>query len=436
MKTASVSPREVIAQVLANLRANTLRSSLTMFGIFWGVISIVVLAAMGEGFRRGNEHVLRELGANIAIVWGSRTGMQAGGERAGRPILLNVADARAIERESPMVAVVSAEINRGATVKSAYNAAAIGIDGIEPQYQGIRTVEVDQGRLLSHADNADARRVAILGADAAAQLFGSRNSIGERITINGLPYTVVGRVRKKDQDSDYNGRDNNKVFIPFTAMIRDFPRTDVPDGVLSQIIVSPKEHVVAGLPAVLEARTGRIEDIDWPLTREIRRVLAANHGFDPADRDAISVWDTSLESMMFGRMLVTMKTFFSMVGLVTLALGGLGVMNIMLIAVRERTREIGLRKALGATTRQIQQQFFLEGFVLTLTSGLVGFAVALALCALINMAPLPARFQGMVLTWQEGTGALLALVLVGVLTSTYPARRAAKLPPVEALRFE
>src|SRR5262249_10997549 len=154
--TASVSPREVVAQVLANLRANRLRSTLTMFGIFWGVVSIVVLAAMGEGFRRGNEHVLRELGANIAIVWRARTGIQAGGEPAGRPILLTGAEARAIERDSPMVAVVSAELNRGASVKSAYNAAAIGVDGIEPQYQGIRTIEVDQGRLLSYADTAEA----------------------------------------------------------------------------------------------------------------------------------------------------------------------------------------------------------------------------------------------------------------------------------------
>jgi putative ABC transport system permease protein len=148
------------------------------------------------------------------------------------------------------------------------------------------------------------------------------------------------------------------------------------------------------------------------------------------------MWDTSLESLMFGRMVRQMKDFFTVVGVVTLALGGLGVMNIMLVAVRERTREIGVRKALGATTAQVQRQFFLEGFVLTMFSGAMGFLVALGLCALVNLLPMPPRFQGMVLTWQSGAWAVAMLTLVGVVTSTYPARRAALLPPVEALRFE
>src|ERR1043165_2797116 len=428
---------EILHQVVSNLRANKLRSFLTMFGILWGVISVVILAATGEGFRRGNEKVLRELGKNIAIVWGARTGKQAGGERAGRDIRLTVDDVHALQTESDMIAVVSAEINRGAmTVKSAYNNATITVDGIEPQYQDIRTIAVDRGRGFGDADEGEARRVAILGWDSDTQLFSNRNSLGETLTLNGVPYTVIGRIRKKDQDSDYNGRDNNKVFIPFSAMARDFPRNDAPDGALSQIIVAPKDDVVAQLPAILDARTGRIEDIDWPLAREARRGLANHHNFDATDRDATRVWDTSLESIMFGRMIQAMKDFFSVVGLVTLSLGGLGVMNIMLVAVRERTREIGIRKALGATTGHIQRQFFLEGFVLTLLSGAIGFAIALGLCALVNLGPMPPRFDGMILTWQAGAGAVAALVVIGVATSTYPARRAALLPPVEALRFE
>jgi putative ABC transport system permease protein len=428
---------EVFRQVVANLRANKLRSFLTMFGILWGVISVVILSATGEGFRRGNDKVLMELGRNIAIVWGARTGMQAGGERAGRQIYLTVDDVRALQTQSDMIAVVSAEIQKGAvSVKSAYNNAAIAVDGIEPQYQRIRTIEVDRGRNFSDMDEAEARRVAILGWDSDAQLFARRDSIGESIRLDGIPYTVIGRIRKKDQDSDYNGRDNNKVFIPFAAMAKDFPRDQAPLGVLSQIIVAPRDEVVARLPAILDGRTGRIEDIDWPLAREIRRVIASEHGFDPEDRDAVRVWDTSLETIMFDRMIQAMKDFFTIVGLVTLSLGGLGVMNIMLVAVRERTREIGVRKALGATTGDIQRQFFLEGFVLTLISGLAGFLVALGLCALANLAPRPTRFDGMILTWQAGVGAVVALVIVGAITSTYPARRAAQLPPVEALRFE
>ena len=428
---------EILSQVLSNLRANKLRSFLTMFGILWGVISVVILAATGEGFRRGNERVLQELGRNIAIVWGGRTTTQAGGERAGRRIFLTVDDARALARESNMIAVVSCEISRGGMkVKSAYNAATLGVNGIEPQYQQIRTIELENGRLFSSTDEHEARRVAIIGADATKQLFGSRESIGETVHINGLPYAVIGRIRRKDQDSSYSGPDNDKVFVPFAAMLRDFPRTDVAPGVVSQIILAPHPWVVDLLPGSLAARTGRIEDIDWPLEREVRRVLSRHHGFDAEDRDAISVWDTSLESLMFGRMVQAMKDFFTIVGIVTLSLGGIGVMNIMLVAVRERTREIGVRKALGATTAQIQKQFFLEGFFLTMLSGAIGFAVALGLCALVNQLPMPPRFVGMVLTWQAGLGAVATLALIGVSTSTYPARRAAQLPPVEALRFE
>jgi putative ABC transport system permease protein len=429
--------RDVIIQVLQNLRANKLRSFLTMFGILWGVISVVVLSATGEGFQRGNQHVLEELGKNVGIIWGGRTSSQVGGERAGRAILLTVDDARALQRESRMLAVVSPELQRGGTtIKSAYNAAALQLHGIEPQYQAIRTIDLERGRLFRFSDEENAHRVAIIGADATTQLFGERESIGEIVHIRGVPYTVVGKIRKKEQDSNYSGPDNDKVFIPFSAMAKDFPRTGVNAGVVSQIIVAPQQWVVDGLDDVLDSRTGRIEDIDWPLEREVRRVLGPRHRFDRDDRTAVQMWDTTLQTLMFGRMIKTMKDFFTVVGLVTLALGGLGVMNIMLVAVRERTREIGVRKALGATTRQIQRQFFLEGFVLTMLSGTLGFAAALGLCAAVNLLPMPPRFQGMVITWEAGLVAVAFLVLIGVVTSTYPARRAAELPPVEALRYE
>jgi putative ABC transport system permease protein len=428
--------REAIIQVVQNLRANKLRSFLTMFGILWGVISVVILSATGEGFRRGNQHVLEELGRNIAIVWGGRTSMQVGGERAGRRILLTIEDVRALQRESSMIRVVSPEINRGASVKSLYNAASLQVHGIEPQYQDIRTIDIEQGRGFRYSDEEQALRVAVIGADAAKQLFGTRNTVGQTVKLNGIPYTVIGRIRKKDQDSNYSGPDNDKVFVPFSAMARDLPLPGAPVGTLSQIIVSPQQNVVDRLPGVLDSRTGRIEDIDWPLEREIRRILGPLHRFDSEDKNAIAVWDTTLETLMFGRMIETMKTFFRTVGFVTLALGGIGVMNIMLVAVRERTREIGVRKALGATTRQVQRQFFLEGFLLTMLSGALGFGMALALCVAVNQLPLPTRFQGMVLTWQTGVWAVSILTLIGVITSTYPARRAAQLPPVEALRFE
>lgn len=429
--------REAVIQSLQNLRANKLRSFLTMFGILWGMISVVVLSATGEGFRQGNDKVLRELGKNIGIVWGGRTSMQAGGERAGRQIFLTLDDARALAAESSMIAVVSPELERGAVkVKSAYNAATTRVSGVEPQYQDIRTIELEYGRLFTWTDEEQVARVAIVGYDMAEQLFGKRNILNEPITINGMPYTVVGKIRKKNQDSNYSGPDNNKIFVPFAAMAQDLPRRDAAAGTLSDIIVAPKDWAVELLPETLDRRPGRIEDIDWPLERNVREILARRHGFDPADMQAITMWDTSLETLMFGRMIGHMKQFFTIVGIVTLVLGGIGLMNIMLIAVKERTREIGVRKALGATTAAIQRQFFLEGFFLTLLSGGAGMMIALGLCRLINLLPMPERFSGMILSWPSGLLSLATLVAIGIVTSTYPARRAAVLPPVEALRFE
>src|ERR687888_357804 len=236
---------EAVIQSFQNLRANKLRSCLTMFGILWGMISVVVLSATGEGFRRGNDKVLRELGKNIGIIWGGRTSLQAGGERAGREIQLTLDDARSIAAESSMIAVVSPELQRGGVrVKSAYNAANAQVTGIEPQYQDIRTIELEYGRNFGWQDEQQVARVAIVGFDMAEQLFGKRNILGETITIAGLPYTVVGKIRKKNQDSNYSGPDNNKIFVPFAAMAQDLPRRDAPPGTLSDIIVAPEPWVV------------------------------------------------------------------------------------------------------------------------------------------------------------------------------------------------
>jgi putative ABC transport system permease protein len=429
--------KEALIQTIENLRANKLRSFLTMFGILWGVISVVILSATGEGFRQGNEHVLQELGKNIGIMWGGRTSNQAGGERAGRAISLTAADARAIQEQARLVAVATPELQRGGLkLKSRYNAAAPNVHGIEPSYQHIRTLDLERGRQLNWEDERQVRRVVLLGADLTDQLFGKRDSLGEEITVNNIRYTVVGKIRHKDQDSNYSGPDNDKAFVPFAAMMQDFPRTDSEANTVSNIIVAPKQWVVDDLPRVLRERTGRIDDIDWPLERDVRAVLARRHGFDPDDREAMWMWDTSVNSLMFGRMVDTMRNFFLAVGFITLALGGVGVMNIMLITVRERTREIGVRKALGATTTAILRQFFLEGFMITAVSGAIGMAVALGLCALVNLAPMPERFRGMILTPSAAAMIVLSLVLVGVVTALFPARRAAGLPPVEALRYE
>ena len=291
---------------------------------------------------------------------------------------------------------------------------------------------------MSEADNDEARRVVILGHDAYKQLFADRDGMGAQITLNGVPYTVIGKIRKKEQDSSYTDRDDRRVFIPYETMRKDLPmrgEMDTADS-LSNIIVTPWPHVAADLNRIIE-REGRVNfEKGGPVENEIRAILAKRHDFDPKDNEAIPIWNTALESVFFGKMIGSMNEFFSVVSIITLALGGIGVMNIMLISVKERTKEIGVRKALGATSRNVQWQFFSEGLFLTLMSGGLGLLIGVGLCQLINLLPLPIRFTGMVITWRTAAFAIVTLVVIGVIAAVYPARRAADLPPIEALRYE
>ena len=434
--------KEALKQSIANLRTNKLRSFLTMFGIMWGVISIVVLSALGEGFQRGNQAVLQELGKNIVIIRNGRTSLQAGGERAGRVIRLDINDVHALRSKSRMIEHVSPELMRGGlSVKSAYNAASLQMSGIWPEFQTIRTIEVSHGRLINPIDNDEARRVVIVGREAATQLFADRDPIGEELKLNGLTYTVIGKIRQKFQDSNYTGRDELRLFVPYEAMRRDFPlggTANTADS-LSAIVAAPYPWVADSLRE--EFDSGAFAGVfgifgQTMVEREIRRVLGPIKGFDVSDREALSLWNTAIESVMFSKMIQSMKEFFLGVSLITLVLGGIGVMNIMLIAVRERTREIGLRKALGATSRSIHRQFIVEGLALTLASGAFGLIGGYVLCSLINLLPMPARFSGMIITPGTGFLATVALAGVGLLAALYPASRAAALPPVESLRYE
>ena len=429
----------ILSQVWQNLKANKVRSFLTMFGIIWGVISIVILSALGEGFQRGNIRVLKELGQNILIIRNGRTSMQAGGERAGRIIRLEFADVLALKQNSKLLEHVSPELMRGGVkVKSPFNSATLQMSGIWPIFQTIRTIEVDRGRLLGEPDNDQSRRVIVIGYEAAKQLFADRDPIGAQLTLNSIPYTIVGKIRKKDQDSNYTGADNERLFIPYETMRKDFPITgnlNTPDS-LSAIIATPYERVAEEMVEAM-ANRGKIDFLrGGPLEAEVRTIIGKRHNFDGRDTEALGIWNTSLEMVLFHNIMTGMKDFFLSVSIITLILGGIGVMNIMLIAVKERTKEIGLRKALGATPRNIQWQFFGEGLALTLVSGLIGMTAALIFAALINMLPLPDRFAGMIVTWQTAVFSTVTLIVIGVAAATYPARRAAELEPVEALRFE
>jgi putative ABC transport system permease protein len=283
--------------------------------------------------------------------------------------------------------------------------------------------------------------VLVIGTDACKQLFADRDPVGSTVSLNGLPYTVIGRVRKKDQDSNYTGPDNERIFIPYEAARRDFPipGSQYTADSVSTIIAAPYPAVTDEMKRWVEREgIGAFPGLEarGPVEQDVRSVLGPRHGFDLRDPEALSMWNTAIAAVLFDKMISAMNTFFIAVSVVTLALGGIGVMNIMLVAVRERTHEIGIRKALGATSRTIQSQFFSEGLALTVLSGAVGYAIGIGLCALVSMAPMPARFAGLVVTWQATVFSILVLVVIGVAASTYPARRAADLPPIEALRYE
>jgi putative ABC transport system permease protein len=430
--------RELFRQTWSNLTANKLRSFLTMFGITWGIISIVILSAVSEGFQRGNMAVLQELGKNIVIIRNGRTSMQAGGERAGRVIRLDINDVYALKEKSKLLEYISPEIMAGVKAKSAFNASSAGMSGVWPVYQKIRTIELEKGRLMTELDNQEARRVVIFGYDACKQLFADRDPIGSQITLNGIPYTVIGKIRKKNQDSNYTGPDNNRFFIPYETMRKDFPLKGSENSAdsLSTIIASPFDSVAAEMSNRSSKEGKSLFSGNGPLEVEVREILAPRHDFDPRDTEALSMWNTAISSVMFVKIIGSMKEFFIAVSIVTLGLGGIGVMNIMLIAVKERTKEIGVRKALGATSSNIQRQFLSEGVFLTLLSGAIGLGAGLGLCELVNLLPMPERFAGMILTWQTAAFAIAVLALIGMLAALYPARRAAELPPIEALRFE
>ena len=413
--------RDLITDVLRTLWAHKLRTFLTMFGIAWGIVSIVLMVAAGEGLRKGQEDQARNLGKDILIVFHGRTSLQAGGTRAGKVVHWEDTDVQALQQEAVNCEYALPELEQE-TVRahSNYNNAAFTVTGSYPQFAYIRSLDVGQGRFYDWDDMHESRRVAFLGSDAAKQLFPGRNAVDENLYLNDFPYVVVGVMKEKKQDSSYDGWDVRKVFVPFTAMRRDFP--DKPPGTartFDQLLVTPR--------SVSQHEACK---------RELRSVLARLHRYDPTDKEACPIWDTVQEAKAFEQMTNGMKYFLGAVGIVTLFLGGLGVMNVMMVAVRERTREIGVRKALGAPAHSILRQFFFEALIIAFLSGGIGLGIAYGLCGLVNLLPMPDFFAGLIATWKSGVFATVLLGTIAVLSALYPARRAASIDPIEALRYE
>lgn len=413
---------DLLLQTWLNLKSNKTRSFLTMFGIAWGLICLILMTALGEGMWISQKQKARALGQNIMIVWGGMTSKGIQGVRAGKIIRLTLSDFLTVKQQASLLQRSSPEIQRSLSLRAPLNNGTFSTHGVFPDYMQMRTIEVKPGgRQINEGDNANMLRVCILGDEVKDQLFSKAEAVGRTVMIGEFPYLVIGELIKKDQNSNYSGPDKKMVYVPFYTMTRDFPLPRAADGrySLSNMILQP-----------------RSEELGEAAELEVRKILAKEKDFDYLDKDAVQIWNTVIEAKLIYKLFASLRIFLGAMAVVTLILGGVGVMNIMLLSVGERTHEIGICKAVGATTRRILLQFFAESMALTFFAGLAGICIGWAFCALINLLPKIDFFAGMIVTPAVGWMAFGFLTLVGVLASIYPAFTASLVDPIEALRYE
>ena len=413
---------DIFGQTLRTLWAHKLRSFLTMFGIAWGVGSLLLLAGVGEGFRNGNRRQLETFGKNIIFFFGGRAPAVEGSFNSMKWFNLTYQDYLAIKNESKLAIHVSPLIARDdIRAVSEYTSTNGQVSGVPPVYSQVRNIPLQVGRWLNDDDNEQRRRVCLLGREMTRNLVPGRPAVGSSILLNGIQFQVIGvlaMIGNEEQNAT-----NVRIFVPFNTMRELFPLkgdNSKEGNAVSFINYQPRSF-----------------DENEPAKDELHRIVARNHGgFDPKGKDIWEEWDTVKNQKTMGTIFTAMDWFLGGVGLVTLALGAIGIVNIMLVAVTERTREIGLRKALGATNRNILFQFFLEGAFLTLLSGALGVGAAMLVVHLLSGVNLPQGFDTPRIVPLSAIAAVLSLALAGITAGLYPARKAALLEPVEALRQE
>ncbi|HZQ21479.1 MAG TPA: ABC transporter permease [Terriglobales bacterium] len=411
---------DIFGQTLRNLWAHKLRSFLTMFGIAWGVGSLLLLVGLGEGFRSGNRKQFDAFGENVMFIWSGRAPVKQGSFSGLRQYYLTYRDLLDIRAEAPHVKQADAVLSRNdVRAVSDFFSTSGQLLGCTADLNQIRYLPIADGRWINDYDDSQKRAVIVLGDEARRLLFPGRPSLGSTILLNGIRFEVVGTLQRIGHGDNNNL--NMRIFIPYNTMRQYFPPLNVGEvnDAISFVNYQPTERSLHDAAKL-----------------EVHKVIARNHGFDYHNADSFEEWDTVQTADQVGKIFDAMNMFLGSVGLVTLGLGAIGIINIMLVAVADRTSEIGLRKALGATRRSVMFQFFIEGAFLTLLSGGFGICGAAAFMASLAMLPQPPGFDTPKLVPSTAVLAIASLALAGIAAGLYPARKAAMLQPVEALRKE
>ena len=402
------------SHLLRDVRSQKTRTVLTVFGIVWGTVSIVLLMGFGVGLGRQMTKNMHGMGEGIMIVWPVRTSISYQGFNKGRSLDFLEEDAFLLQREVPQVAAISAEYSRwNITLRKDKNSYSALVRGVYPVYAEMRNIIPERGgRFIDPLDLEHKKRVVFLGNKLKEELFLSAPAVGHYIMLNSIPFLVVGVLREKKQDSSYGSRDEVAAIIPAATFSSVFGTKYIENFVVKGR--NPREHE--------------------NLKKRMLQVLAKKYRFHPEDKEAVWVWDVAESEKMFQAVMMGFNLFLGIVGAFTLIVGGIGVSNIMNVVVEERTREIGLKMALGAKKRYVLSQFLFETLLITLAGGAIGLGLSAGIIAVFPESSISAEIGRPTFSIQVALITVALLGLIGFLAGFSPARRAANLNPVEALR--
>jgi putative ABC transport system permease protein len=411
--------RDLLQEAYTAMRHNRRRTALTMLGMAWGIATVVMLLAYGDGFGQAIHNIFANFGTKVIIVVPGKTGMQAGGQKAGAEVRFTRDDVDALSMNLPQISHITGEVSKEATVQYDTRAFTWTVTGNDPNVVSIRALKLAQGRFYNMQDQLQHARVAVIGSEAKEKLFSGRNAQEEHIRLNGLSFEVIGILSPKMQEG--NDDINRVVYIPFTTM-SDLKDIHYLDSIWFNYDTPDYQRFE---PAV-------------------RSIMATQHKFSQADHQAVRVFNLMNQVHQFEIITVGLKILMGFIGTLTLGIGGVGLMNIMLVSVTQRTREIGVQKALGARRRYILMQFLAEALTITFTGGILGvllaYTVALSVGRLTLYSAIAKNGAAGDIRLIIAPGTLIAstliLTAVGLISGMIPAFRASRLDPIEALRHE